>query len=219
MLFLSIKRINSYWKTINQYLYCQSAVKFWKGYSVTLVFEFFFQNNLINPSQSGFKTSDLCINQLISITLKIYRLFNDGYEVQGAFLDISKAFDKGWHQGLHYKLRQNGLSGEFLNNLTDFWDSRTQRVILNRQYPSWAKVEAGAPQGSVLGPLLFLIYIDDLSKNLASNSKFFVDNISLFSVVKVVDGSSIHLNNDLKMIGEWAFQWKMKFNPDPTKQA
>ena len=103
--------------------------------------------------------------------------------------------------------------------MTDFLDTRTQRVILNGQYSSWAKVEAGVPQGSILGPLLFLIYINDLSENLASNPKLFADDTSLFSVVKNVNASNIDLNNDLKKIGEWAFQWKMSFNPDPNKQA
>ena len=130
-----------------------------------------------------------------------------------------EAFDKVWHQGLHFKLRQNGISGELLNTLADFLNNRTQRVILNGQYSSWAKVEAGVPQGSILGPLLFLIYINDLSENLASNPKLFADDTSLFSVVKNVDASNIDLNNDLKKISKWAFQWKMNFNPDPTKQA
>ena len=183
------------------------------------VFEFFIQNNLITPSQSDFKTGDSCINQLISITHEIYKSFDEGYEIRGVFLDLSKAFDKVWHQGLHYKLRQSGISGELLNILRDFLDNRTQRVILNGRYSSWAKVEAGVPQGSILGPLLFLISINVLSDNLASNPKLFPDDTSLFSVVKNVDASNIDLNNDLKKIDEWAFQWKMSFNPDPTKQA
>ena len=181
------------------------------------MFEFFIQNNLIIPNQSGFKIGDSWINQLISITQEIYKWFDDGCEVRGLFLDISKAFDKVWHQGLHYKLRQNGISGELLNILTDFLDNRTQRVILNGQYSSWAKVEAGVPQGSILGPLLFLIYINDLSDNLALKPKLFADNTSLFSVVKNVDAWNIDLNNDLKKIGEWVFQWKMSFNLDPSK--
>ena len=183
------------------------------------VFEFFIQNNLITPNQSGFKTGDSYINQLISITHEIYKSFDNGYKVRGIFLDISKAFDKVWHQGLHYKLRQNGISGELLNTLTDFLDNRTQSVILNGQHSPWAKVKAGVSQGSILGPLLFLIYINDLSENLASSPKLFADNTSLFSVVKNVDASNIDLNNNLKKIGDWAFQWKMNFNPDPTKQA
>ena len=100
------------------------------------MFEIFIQNNLINPNKSGFKTGDLCINQLISITHKIYKSFDDGYEVWGVFLDISKAFDKVWHQGLHYKLRQGSISDESLKILTDFLDNRMQRVILNGQYSS-----------------------------------------------------------------------------------
>ena len=128
------------------------------------MFEFFIQNNSITPNQSGFKTGGSSINQLISITHEIYKPFDAGYEVRGVFLDISKAFGKVWHQGLHYELRQNGISSELLNILTDFLDNRTRRVILNGQFSSWAKVEAGVPQGSILGSLLFLIYKNDLLK-------------------------------------------------------
>ena len=162
------------------------------------MFEFFIQNNLITPNQSGFKTGYLCINQNISIAHKIYKLFDDGSEVRGVFLDISKASDKVWHQGLYYKLRQNGISGEPVNTLRDFLDNRTQSVILNGQYSSWAKVKARVPQGSILGPLLFLIYINDLSENLALNPKLFAADTSLFSVFKNVDASNIDLNSDLK---------------------
>ena len=70
--------------------------------------------------------------------------------------------------------------------------------MLKGQYSSWAKVEARVPQGSILGPLFFLIYVNDLSENLASNPKLFADNTSLFSLVKSVDASNIDLNNDLK---------------------
>ena len=117
------------------------------------MFEFSIQNNLITPNQSGFKTGDSCINQLISITHKTHKPFDDGYEVRGVFLDISKAFDKVWYQGLHYKLRQNGISAELLNTVTDFLDDRTQRVIL-----TWAKVEVGVPQGSPWATIVFNLY-------------------------------------------------------------
>ena len=103
--------------------------------------------------------------------------------------------------------------------MAHFLNNRTQRVILNSQYSSWAKVEAAVPQGSILEPLLFLIYINDLSENLASNPKLLADDTSLFSVVKNVDASNIDLNSDLKKISKWAFQCKMNFNHDPTKQA
>ena len=92
-------------------------------------------------------------------------------------------------------------------------------TVLNGQNSSWTKLEAAVPQGSIIGSLLLLIYINDLSENLASNPKLFADDTSLFSAVKNVDTSNIDLNNDLKKIGEWAFQLKMNFNLDPTKQA
>ena len=148
------------------------------------LFEFFIANELISFNQSGFKPGDSCINQLLSITHEIYKSFDDGYEVRGVFLDVSKAFDKVWHNGLIYKLKQNGVSGKLLNLIIDFLDVRKQGVVLKGQYSSWASVKAGVPQGSILGPLFFLIFINDLSDNLVSNPKLFADDTSLFSVVQ-----------------------------------
>ena len=86
---------------------------------------------IISQNQSGFKRGDSCINQLISITHDILNSLDEGLEVRGVFLDISKAFDKVWHDGLIYKLQQNGISGELLNILVDFLNNRKQRVVLN----------------------------------------------------------------------------------------
>ena len=122
-------------------------------------------------------------------------------------LDISKAFDKVWQQGLLYKLKQNSISGNLLETLTDFFKDRKQRVVVNGQNSSWANVEAGVPQGSILGPLLFLIYINDLPDNLSTNVKLFADDTSLFSVVHDIATSSCDLNYDLNRAREWAFQW------------
>ena len=111
------------------------------------LFEFFIANELTSSSQSGFKPDDSYINQLLSIAHKIYKSFDDGYYVRGVFLDISKAFDKVWHNGLIYELKQNVVSGNLLNLIIDFLDTRKQRVVLNGQYSSWASVKAGVTQG------------------------------------------------------------------------
>ena len=80
------------------------------------MFEFFVDNKLISSSQSGFKPGDFYINQLLCITHDIYQSFDDGLETRAVFLDISKAFDKVWHESLLYKLKQNGISGNLFNN-------------------------------------------------------------------------------------------------------
>ena len=94
-----------------------------------------------------------------------------------------------------------------------------QTKIKNYQSSSWTKLNAGVPQGSILGPLLFLIYINDLANGLQSNPKLLADDTSLFSIVQDITTSTVSLNNDLTKISEWAVQWKMNFNPDPSKQA
>ena len=183
------------------------------------MFQFFIEKNLISQHQSGFKPGDSCINQLLSITHEIHQSFDDGFDVLSVFHDISKAFDKVWHDVLIFKLKQNGISGNLLNLLSNFLRNRKQRVVLNGQTSSWADVNAGVPQGSILGPLLFLIYINDLADGLSSNAKLFADDTSLFSVVHNANTTAKELNNDLVKISRWAYQWKMSFNPDPSKQA
>ena len=104
-------------------------------------------------------------------------------------------------------------------SVSDFLKDRTQRVTLNGQVSLSAGVNAGVPQGSILGPLLLLIYINDLADDLSSNAKLFADDKSLFSVIRDVETFANELNNDLYQINKWAFQWKMYFNLDTNKQA
>ena len=183
------------------------------------IFMFLSENNLISQKQSGFKPGDSCVNQLLSISYDIHKSFDNNLEVRGIFLDISKAFDRVWHQGLLFKLKQNGISGDLFNLLVSFLENRKQRVVLNGQYSSWANITAGVPQGSILGPLFFLVYINDLCEGLKSNPRLFADDVSLFSAVSDINVTANQMNSDLTLINEWAFKWKMQFNPDPSKQA
>ena len=95
------------------------------------VYSFLDQNRLISSMQSGFRPGDSCIFQLISITSEIYRNFERQDETRAVFLDISKAFDKVWHEGLIYKLKSNGISGNLLSFFDDYIKNRFQRVTLN----------------------------------------------------------------------------------------
>ena len=183
------------------------------------MFEFFTENKLISASQSGFKPGDSCINQLLSITDEIYSFFDEGLELRRAFLDISKTFDKVWHDGIISKLTQNGISGNLLNLLRDFLNERKQRVILKEQFSTLKNVSAGVPLGSILGPLLFLIYINHLTEGISSNARIFADDASLFSVTHDTQTSANNRKKDLERISNSATQWKINFNPDTTKQA
>ena len=170
------------------------------------MYSFFIENDLTSSNQSDFKQGDSCINQLLSITHDIYQSLDQGYEMRGVFLDILKAFGKVWHKGLIHKLEQTRIGGPLLKILTDFLKSRKQRVVLNGQHSSWSDVLAGVPQGSILGPLLFLIYINDLSDGLQFNPKLFADNISLFTTVLNIKKAANNLNTDLTKITKWSFQ-------------
>ena len=185
------------------------------------IYNFLSEENLLNNNQSGFRPSDSWVNQLLSITHEIFEAFdcNPTLEVRSVFLDISKAFDKVWHEGLLYKLKSMGISGELIKLLENYLSNRLQRVVLNGQTSPWRPVLAGVPQGSILGPLLFLIYINHLPNRLKSNAKLFVDDTFLFTIVKDKNESANILNNDLSLNSRWAYDWKMLFNPDPKKPA
>ena len=149
------------------------------------LFEYVEENKLLSVHQSGFPSNDSCVNLLLSIVHNLYKAF-DAYltlETCGVFLDMSKAFGKVWHQGLILKLKSIGFSDSLLSFTESFLSNRFQRVLLNGQTSEWLPVKTGVPQGSILGPLFFLIYINDLSDDLVSTVKLFADDTSLFSVV------------------------------------
>ena len=132
---------------------------------------------------------------------------------------MSTAFDKVWHEGLIFKLKQNGITGNLIRLLENYLSNREQRVALNGVFSDWGKINSGIPQGSVLGPLLFIAYVNDLEERIKSEIIFFADDTSIFSIVKKSQISADDLNYDLQLINEWAFQWKMSFNPDASKPA
>ena len=179
------------------------------------------EKRLLNPSQSGFCPSDSYVNQLFAITHEIFEAFvcNPPLKVRSVFLDISKELYKVWHEGLLYELMSMGFSGELYNLLENYLSGRFQRVVLNGETSSWRPILADVPYGSILGPFLFLIYINDLPNELKCNVKLFGNGTSLFTVVKDKNESANVLNNDLQSISTWAYNWEMLFNPDPRKLA
>ena len=179
------------------------------------------QEKLLNPNQSGFCPSNSCIYQLLTIKHEIFELFacNPLLEVRSVFLDISKVFDKVWQEVLLYKRRPTSIWGKLYRLLRNYLSSTLQIVIWNGKTPSWRPVLADVSQGSVLVPLLFLVYINDLPHELKSSAKLLADDTSPFTIVKDNSESANILNNDVLFISEWAYTWKMLFNPDTSKLA
>ena len=116
-------------------------------------------------------------------------------------------------------MRRCGISGKLLSLMQSFLAHRKQRTVVNGKTSKWGAVQAGVPQGSILGPLFFLIYINDLTDGLKCKVKLFADDTSIFTVVHDQNAAAENLNHDLKLINHWALQWRMSFNPEPTKQA
>ena len=132
----------------------------------------------------------------MSIVHNIYPTF-DAYstlESRGVFLVVSKDFDKAWHEGPIFKLKSVGISEALLELIKSFLTNRFQRVVLDGQTSEWLLVKAGVPQGSILGPLFFLIYISDLSLDIISTVKLFADDTSLFSIIHDNNTSANELN-------------------------
>ena len=123
-----------------------------------------------------------------------------------------------WLKGVIHKIKRNETLGNLLSILTDLLRNRKQRVILIVESSSRVNINAGVPQGSILGPLLCLIYIYNLSNNLQYSPKLFADDMSLISTVKVPERAANNPNNDFKKINRWPFRWKMTFNSDPKNQ-
>ena len=134
------------------------------------------------------------------------------------FLDIKKAFDKVWHKGLIHKLSLCGIQGDLLDWFENYLHGRLQRVIINGQSSEWAEFNAGVPQGSVLGPLLFLVYINDITTSIKHcNTRLFADDTCLFIEVNNRETTVEMIHSDLDNIDKWAKKWLVQFAPEKTK--
>ena len=172
---------------------------------------------LIYEYQSGFLPKNSTVHQLIELYNSIINALEKKELSCFVFCDFSKAFDKVWHKGLLFKMKSYGIDGNLHKWFSSYLQNRRQRVVMKDSFSSFSTVQAGVPQGSVLGPLLFIIYINDIADNLLSLCRLFADDTSFgFSSNDGLHVKDV-IDHDLKRLDEWSKKWLMSFNPDKTE--
>ena len=167
-------------------------------------------------SQHGFVKNRSCLTNLLLFLDFVHEYVDKGIPVDVIYLDFRKAFDKVPHCRLLMKVRAHGIGGHIADWIQNWLSNQEQRVVLNGHSSDWSKVLSDVPQGSVLGPLLFVIFINDLEQDIGNRLLKFADDTKLFGVVssgKGVDG----LREDLRKLCDWSAEWLMMFNTDKCK--
>ena len=188
--------------------------------------------NLHNPfsdHQYGFRSGCSTADVLTVISERIYRSLDACGESRAIALDISKAFDKVWHAGLLHKLKSYGVSGVAFNLIESFLTDRKIKVVLDGQSSRYYSINAGVPQGSILGPTLFLIFVNDLPDDILCKLAIYADDTTIYQSLslprsqKVCSGDwerlelAADLEYDLRSVTEWGERWLVSFNASKTK--
>ena len=182
------------------------------------VYNYLNDKSALTSQQSGFRPGDSTVNQMAYMYHTFSKALDDRLDVRVVFCDVSKAFDRVWHEGILYKLKNLGISGDLLKWFYSYLQNRQQRVIINGENSEWGVVEAGVPQGSILGPLLFIVYVNDIADNIDCGLKLFADDTTLYITVdNDLESRTREINRNLEQLSNWSSDWLIKFNPTKTK--
>ena len=169
------------------------------------------RNNLFSEAQHGFIKGRSCVMQLLEFLEEITEAVDNGDEVDIIYLDFCKAFDKVPHKRLLKKIEGYGIKGQILKWIEAFLSNRKQRVMINGSFSEWQPVTSGIPQGSVLGPILFIIYINDLPEVIKCFIKLYADDAKVYSVVNY-QPQKVEVQYDVRKSEIWSIDWQMFFN-------
>lgn len=174
--------------------------------------------NILSPCQFGFRSGYSSDLALISLTDQLKKAIDNGYYAGGVFIDLTKAFDSINHHILFNKLEAFGITGPTLLLLRSYLCNRTQKVVISNAYSSTKLTNIGVPQGSILGPLLFLLYINDLPKSLSSSSCIlYADDTTIFNSDSSITSLTGKLNFDLAQLVRWCSNNMLEINTSKTK--
>ena len=169
------------------------------------------ENNILSLRRHGFRPGLSCDTQLITAVHDLADTLNRKSQVDLVLLDFSKAFDKVAHGRLEAKLSHYGVKGKTLDWVRAFLSDRKQQVVVGGSQSKWSDVTSGVPQGSVLGPLLFLVYINDITKNITGEIRLFADDSILYQEISSA-ADQLSLQKDIDTLVKWADTWQMAFN-------
>ena len=175
------------------------------------------ENNVITDKRAAYLKGDSSVSQLLYMVHNIRNSWFNKNISHGLFLDVSARFDKVWHNGLLAKLNQIGVEETFLNTIGSYLSGRKQIVVVDGVKSDTLDVKSGVPQGSRLGPLLFIIYINDIISEIESDILIFADDTSLIASGTDPAQTAAQLNRDLAKISSWATKWKVTFNSSKSK--
>ena len=173
-------------------------------------------NGLLSPFQHGFRKGYSCATQLLECLEDWSTAIDEGKNVDVVYLDFKAAFDKVPHERLLQKIWNFGIQGKIHDWLRDFLNSRRQQVVIQGETSSWAPVGSGVPQGSVLGPIMFLMFINDIPEAMSCVTRLFADDTKLYSIVGNEDDKQ-RLQDDIFEANKWANTWQMLFNVKKCK--
>ena len=169
-------------------------------------------HGILADQQRGFRKRRSCESQLIKMAQDLAAGLHDGEQIDAVLLDFSKAFDKVPHERLATKLHHYGIRGQLLQWISSFLANRSQQVLVEGQSSPTAPVTSGVPQGTVLGPILFLVYINDLPSRVSSTCRRFTDDSLLYRIIRSPEDQE-KLQEDLDIMHDWKRDWLMAFNP------
>ncbi|GFV46158.1 RNA-directed DNA polymerase from mobile element jockey [Trichonephila clavipes] len=174
------------------------------------------ESNFINPNQFGFTKRLSTCHPLLRLTEKITSVFQRGRSTGAVFLDIQKAFDRVWIGGLIYKLITNNFPPALIHLINSYLTNRSYQVRVKDSLSNIYKVNLGAPQGSLLGPIIFNIFINDIPTHPHTSLNIYADDIAIATTFKNHKSITKHLNNHLKLLETYFNTWKIKLNVEET---